>query len=86
MAIHRSVIRNDHIPAFTDIACTEVRFAMTTDRRQVRWSESPYKYNPVAAALANAVADATSICLRTLPLRPVREPMMAVGGLMFDLS
>jgi putative selenate reductase molybdopterin-binding subunit len=66
--------RNYHIPAFADVPHTEVLFAQTSDRLgpfgAKSMSESPF--NPVAAALANAVADATGIRLQTLPLRPDR--------------
>src|SRR5262249_1773902 len=53
--------RNYHIPAFADLPRTEVFFADTADRLgplgAKSMSESPY--NPVAAALGNALADAT---------------------------
>jgi putative selenate reductase molybdopterin-binding subunit len=66
--------RNYHIPAFADVPRTEVLFANTTDKLgpfgAKSMSESPF--NPVAAALANAVADATGIRMQTLPLRPNR--------------
>ena len=69
-----SSLRNYHIPAFADVPRTEVLFADTCDRLgpfgAKSMSESPY--NPVAAALANAVAAATSVRIRTLPLKPDR--------------
>jgi hypothetical protein len=53
---------------------TEVLFAHTSDRLgpfgAKSMSESPY--NPVAAALANAVADATGIRFTALPLKADR--------------
>jgi CO/xanthine dehydrogenase Mo-binding subunit len=62
--------RNYHIPAMADLPRTQVLFAETTDRigpfGAKSMSESPF--NPVAAALANAVADATGVRLRDLPL------------------
>jgi len=69
-----SSLRNYHIPAFADVPRTEVLFADTCDRLgpfgAKSMSESPY--NPVAAALANAVAAATGVRIRTLPLKPDR--------------
>jgi len=69
-----STLRNYHIPAFADVPRTEVLFADTCDRLgpfgAKSMSESPY--NPVAAALANAVAAATGVRIRTLPLKPDR--------------
>src|SRR5262249_45958740 len=66
--------RNYHIPAFADLPRTEVFFADTADRLgplgAKSMSESPY--NPVAAALGNALADATGIRFRALPFRPDR--------------
>ena len=55
--------RNYHLPSFADIPRTEVFFADTTDSigpmGAKSMSESPY--NPVAAALGNAIANATGI-------------------------
>ncbi len=66
--------RNYHIPAFADVPRTEVIFAETDDALgplgAKSMSESPF--NPVAAALANAVADATGVRLTSLPLTPDR--------------
>jgi putative selenate reductase molybdopterin-binding subunit len=66
--------RNYHIPAFADVPRTEVFFAETSDLLgpfgAKSMSESPY--NPIAAALANAVADATGIRFTALPLKPDR--------------
>jgi CO/xanthine dehydrogenase Mo-binding subunit len=66
--------RNYHIPAFADVPRTEVMFAKTSDRLgpfgAKSMSESPY--NPIAAALANAVADATGLRFTVLPLKPDR--------------
>jgi CO/xanthine dehydrogenase Mo-binding subunit/aerobic-type carbon monoxide dehydrogenase small subunit (CoxS/CutS family) len=63
-------LRGYHIPAFADIPRTEVLFAHTSDALgplgAKSMSESPY--NPVAAALANAVRDATGKRFATLPL------------------
>ena len=66
--------RNYHIPAFADVPRTEVMLAQTSDRLgpfgAKPMSESPY--NPIAAALANAVADATGIRFTVLPLKADR--------------
>jgi CO/xanthine dehydrogenase Mo-binding subunit len=64
--------RGYHIPAFADVPATEVHFAETYDRigplGAKSMSESPY--NPVAAALANAIRDATGVRLRETPFMP----------------
>jgi hypothetical protein len=66
--------RHYHIPAWADLPRTEVLFADTIDTvgpfGAKSMSESPY--NPVAPALANAVADAVGIRYRELPLAPDR--------------
>lgn len=66
--------RNYHIPAFADVPRTEVMFANTTDTigplGAKPMSESPY--NPVPAAIGNALADATGIRYCTLPFKPDR--------------
>ena len=62
--------RHYHIPVWADLPRTEVLFVDTIDgigpfgAKSI--SESPY--NPVAPALANAVADAIGIRYRELPL------------------
>jgi putative selenate reductase molybdopterin-binding subunit len=66
--------RNYHIPAFADIPRTEVLFADTSDTLgpfgAKSMSESPY--NPVAAALGNAIRDATGVRCYRLPFKPDR--------------
>lgn len=66
--------RHYRIPAFADIPRTEVLFAKTSDELgpfgAKSMSESPY--NPVAAALANAIRDATGVRFYALPLKPDR--------------
>ena len=66
--------RNYHVPAFADVPRTEVMFADTTDAvgplGAKPMSESPY--NPVPAAMGNALADATGIRFCTLPFKPDR--------------
>ena len=65
--------RNYHLPQFGDVPRTEVLFADTSDSvgpfGAKSMSESPY--NPVAAALGNALADATGIrfCTDTVQAR-----------------
>jgi CO/xanthine dehydrogenase Mo-binding subunit len=66
--------RDYHLPSFADIPGTEVFFADTTDALgpmgAKSMSESPY--NPVAAALGNALADATGIRFTAVPFKPDR--------------
>jgi putative selenate reductase molybdopterin-binding subunit len=66
--------RDYHLPSFADIPRTEVFFADTTDAigpmGAKSMSESPY--NPVAAALGNALADATGIRFTAVPFKPDR--------------
>ena len=66
--------RNYHLPQFGDVPRTEVLFADTSDSvgpfGAKSMSESPY--NPVAAALGNAIADATGIRFCTTPFKPDR--------------
>jgi putative selenate reductase molybdopterin-binding subunit len=66
--------RNYRIPAFADIPRTEVYFAGTKDifgpMGAKSMSEAPI--NPVAPALANALANATGIRFHDLPLAPDR--------------
>jgi CO/xanthine dehydrogenase Mo-binding subunit/aerobic-type carbon monoxide dehydrogenase small subunit (CoxS/CutS family) len=66
--------RNYHLPQFGDVPRTEVLFADTSDSvgpfGAKSMSESPY--NPVAAALGNALADATGIRFCQTPFKPDR--------------
>ena len=66
--------RDYHLPSFADIPRTEVFFADTSDTLgpmgAKSMSESPY--NPVAAALGNAIADATGIRFTAVPFKPDR--------------
>jgi putative selenate reductase molybdopterin-binding subunit len=66
--------RDYHLPSFADIPRTEVLFADTIDAigpmGAKSMSESPY--NPVAAALGNALADATGIRFTATPFKPDR--------------
>jgi putative selenate reductase molybdopterin-binding subunit len=71
-AIDNATFRNYHIPAFADAPLTEVHFAATCDRLGPHgakpMSEGPF--NPIAAALANAIEDATGIRFYQTPFRP----------------
>ncbi len=66
--------RNYHLPQFGDVPRTEVLFAETSDTLgpfgAKSMSESPY--NPVAAAMGNALADATGIRFCRTPFKPDR--------------
>ena len=72
--ITTTAFRNYHIPAMADIPETEVYFADTYDSigpsGAKPMSESPF--NPVAPALANAIADATGVRLHSTPFTPDR--------------
>ena len=77
MTVAASSIRRSahyHLPAFADLPRTEVLFAKTSDTLgpygAKSMSESPY--NPVAAALGNAIRDATGVRYTTLPFKPDR--------------
>ena len=64
--------RNYRIPAFADVPRSEIYFADTYDTigpfGAKSMSEAPI--NPIAPALANALADATGVRFFDLPLRP----------------
>ncbi|HEY8333345.1 MAG TPA: molybdopterin-dependent oxidoreductase [Tardiphaga sp.] len=66
--------RDYHLPSFADLPRTEVYFADTHDALgpmgAKSMSESPY--NPVAAALGNALRDATGIRFTRVPFKPDR--------------
>jgi len=66
--------RDYHLPQFADVPRTEVYFADTSDTvgpmGAKSMSESPY--NPVAAALGNALRDATGIRFTAVPFKPDR--------------
>ncbi|GAB7071656.1 molybdopterin-dependent oxidoreductase [Mycobacterium hodleri] len=73
-AVTTDALRNYHIPQLADLPVTEVYFADTYDVLgpfgAKSMSESPY--NPVAPALANAIARACGARLRQLPMTPAR--------------
>ncbi|MCJ2090764.1 molybdopterin-dependent oxidoreductase [Methylobacterium sp. E-005] len=66
--------RDYHIPTCADVPDTQVLFAETEDSvgplGAKSMSESPY--NPVAAALGNAIRDATGVRLTATPFAPDR--------------
>ena len=66
--------RDYHLPSFADVPRTEVFFADTCDTigpmGAKSMSESPY--NPVAAAMGNAIANATGIRFTSTPFKPDR--------------
>jgi putative selenate reductase molybdopterin-binding subunit len=73
-AVLTQTLRNYHIPQFADVPVTEVYFADTYDDLgplgAKSMSESPY--NPVAPALANAIARACGARMHDLPMTPAR--------------
>ncbi|MDR7384642.1 molybdopterin-dependent oxidoreductase [Promicromonospora iranensis] len=77
-------LRHYRVPQLSDVPVTEVLFADTVDRLGPRgaksMSEAPY--NPVAPALANAIADATGVRPRDLPIQRDRlwELLAAASG------
>ncbi|WP_257169864.1 molybdopterin-dependent oxidoreductase [Bradyrhizobium sp. SRS-191] len=66
--------RDYHLPSYADVPRTEVLFAATHDSigplGAKSMSESPY--NPVAAALGNAIRAATGIRFTAVPFKPDR--------------
>ncbi|MCJ2139902.1 molybdopterin-dependent oxidoreductase [Methylobacterium sp. E-066] len=75
-------LRDYHIPACADVPETEVLFADTHDSvgplGAKSMSESPY--NPVAAALGNAIRDATGARLTATPFAPDRIFRAVIAG------
>lgn len=73
-AVLTRTLRDYHIPQIGDVPVTEVLFADTYDEMgplgAKSMSESPF--NPVAPALANAVARACGARVRDLPITPAR--------------
>jgi CO/xanthine dehydrogenase Mo-binding subunit len=73
--------RDYHVPAFADVPRTEVYFAETDDKvgpyGAKSMSESPY--NPVAAALGNALKDATGVRFTAVPFKPDRIFLKLAG-------
>ena len=75
--------REYHIPAFADVPVTQVHFADTVDRLgpagAKSMSESPF--NPIAAALGNAIRDATGHRFRQTPFKADRLYRFTAEGL-----
>ncbi|WOJ90908.1 molybdopterin-dependent oxidoreductase [Methylocapsa polymorpha] len=73
-------LRNYRIPAFADVPRAEVYFAETYDHIGPLGAKSQGEcaINPVAPALANAIADATGVRFAHLPL--TRDRMFAALG------
>ena len=73
-AIVNPTVRNYRIPAFADVPRSEVYFADTYDTVGTLGAKSQGEcaLNPVAPAIANAVADATGMRFPALPLTPDR--------------
>ena len=73
-SVQTKTLRNYHIPQLADVPVTEVYFADTYDELgplgAKSMSESPY--NPVAPALANAIARACGARVHQLPMTPAR--------------
>ncbi len=69
-----AAFRNYHIPAYADTPRTEVLFADTHDTIGPLGAKSQGEcaINPVAPAVANAIADAVGVRFRHLPLTPDR--------------
>jgi putative selenate reductase molybdopterin-binding subunit len=67
-------LRNYRIPTYADIPRTEVLLVETTDSVGPMHAKGMAEccINPVAPALANALADATGVRYRSLPLTPER--------------
>ena len=76
------VLRDYHLPQWSDVPFTEVLFADTVDELgpfgAKSMSESPY--NPVAPALANAVRDAVGVRPYRLPMTRDRLWELCQGG------
>lgn len=73
-AMMNPTVRNYRIPAFADVPRSEVYFADTCDTVGTLGAKSQGEcaLNPVAPAIANAVADATGMRFPDLPLTPER--------------
>jgi CO/xanthine dehydrogenase Mo-binding subunit/aerobic-type carbon monoxide dehydrogenase small subunit (CoxS/CutS family) len=81
-AVSNAAFRHYHIPAMADVPETEVLFADTYDALGPSgakpMSESPF--TPVAAALGNAIADATGVRLYRTPFAADRIFALLGGG------
>ena len=76
--------RNYRIPAYADIPRSEIVFAATHDGTGPMGAKGMGEcpINPVAPALANALADATGIRFREMPFRPdlIFQPIFEKHG------
>jgi CO/xanthine dehydrogenase Mo-binding subunit len=68
-AVVNPTLRNYRIPAFADVPCTDVYFADTYDKIGPLGAKSQGEcaINPVAPAIANALANATGVRFAHLP-------------------
>src|SRR3989442_9820724 len=82
-AMVEPAVANYRIPAFADVPRSEVYFADTYDTIGPLGAKSQGEcaINPVAPAIANAVADATGVRFPHLPLSPERIFDKLGGGL-----
>jgi len=73
-AVVNPQLRNYRIPAFADTPPSEVHFADTYDTTGPLGAKSQGEcaINPVAPAIANALANATGVRFACLPLTPDR--------------
>jgi putative selenate reductase molybdopterin-binding subunit len=73
-AMVNPTLRNYRIPAFADVPRSEVFFADTYDRIGPLGAKSQGEcaINPIAPAIANALADATGVRFPDLPFTPDR--------------
>jgi putative selenate reductase molybdopterin-binding subunit len=73
-AMVNPALRNYRIPAYADVPATEVMFADTYDKIGPLGAKSQGEcaINPVAPAIANALADATGVRFPHLPFTPDR--------------
>jgi CO/xanthine dehydrogenase Mo-binding subunit len=87
-SVATSTLRTYPVPTLADVPATRVLFATTYDTvgplGAKSMSESPF--NPVAAALANAVRDATGVRFTDLPLRRDRVWRALSGADLADLG
>ena len=81
-------LRNYRIPAFADMPPSEVFFADTYDRIGPLGAKSQGEcaINPVAPAIANALANATGVRFAHLPFTPDRIFGELLGAAMTELS
>jgi putative selenate reductase molybdopterin-binding subunit len=73
-AMMNPALRNYRIPAYADVPATEVLFADTYDKIGPLGAKSQGEcaINPIAPAIANALADATGVRFPHLPFTPDR--------------